>query len=314
VFRFTGLQTAEEKVVADVRSWLENKQDDRIEKIALALEKDPLGFAGGLPTITKYALFHKFLTTGYQLRFPDAIDPHFESWQERQAQSRLARYCRAEKLRSEAWKARGSGFARDVTEEQFKKFQDKLAEVETLIDSFAKEKTILPIMYPVIFDVAKGQQWEDEKIKPFVDRMLKECPDNLSAHTAHAESLMPRWGGEINDCHDYAERVAQHLGGPAGDAVYAVIAHRLILFHAQGVFEELGFNSDRVQRGLKHLYRNNLDCPAYRQTALVMAVLARDRDKSFELKAEVVKHNDAWIPGIVLEPLYDQILKLLNRE
>jgi hypothetical protein len=141
---------------------------------------------------------------------------------------------------------------------------------------------------------------------------LKECPENFAAHASYAESILPRWGGGADDCKKYAERVAEKNPGPIGEAAYSAIALRLHLFHSQGVFEELGFDRERAQAGLKHLFRNNLDTPLYRQSELLLAVLARDADKAREWKAEVIKHHDGWVDGVMKEAFFHRIMSLLK--
>ncbi|WP_254510073.1 SHD1 domain-containing protein [Anatilimnocola floriformis] len=311
ILKFSGLQSPAQKIDADLQAWLLNKQDDRIEKMAAVLEKEKGEFAGTMGGESKLKFMVNYLLTAQPLRYIKGHPPLVE-WNKRAAETRLGRYHRLELAIGAAWRSRGGGFANTVTPEGWKGFHEKLAEAEEIVESFAKEATIPPIAYPLIFDVAKGQQWDEDRVKKIVERMLKECPENHPAHASYSETLMPRWGGEIDDCKKYAERLVKEFPGPVGEGAYTAIALRLHNYHAAGIFDELGLDREKAQAGVKHLFRDQLDTPRYRQTELLMAILARNSEKAREWKAEIVRKNDAWLPGVMQEAFFTKIMTLLN--
>jgi hypothetical protein len=311
--RLRGYQHRNEKILRDLRKWLENKQDDRIGKVAAAFERDLTFFSGSSPEDTKYECFHSLLRNGGKLFYPATGDPHWRGWLERNPDSRLARTFRLKKLVEDAWEARGGGFADTVTPEGWKIFHDKLGEAESIVDTFVKEPTIPPAAYPKIFAISMGQQWDAVRTRTFVDRMLKECPDNYAGHNAYATSLLPRWGGELEDCKEYAERVAREVPGPTGEAAYSSIAITLHPYHLYEVFGELGFDRERAQAGVKQLYRDHLDSAHYRQAELIMAALSRNKAGTRQWFSEIIKHHDGWAQGVIEEKTFEAILSQLNK-
>lgn len=311
----SGYHTPEEFVEVDVQSWLENKQDDRVEKMALALEKDCGHFAGSPANLSKYMVMFFGLTNSTKsLRTINAKYPHLDSWLERNPNSRMARFIHLDRAVSAAWQARGTGFAGTVTEKGWEGFQSNLKKAEEIIDSLSKEPTIPPRAYALIFDTAKGLSWEADKIAPYVDRMLKECPDNFAGHAAYAESLLPRWGGEPDDCKKYADRVLKEVPGHTGEAVYTAIVLKLANYHSRGVYDELGLDQKTTLEGVKHLYKNQLNTPHYRQTEMFASVLCKDHERYLVWRKEILNHRDVWAQGVTTEAYFEKLMQPLPED
>lgn len=289
-----------ETITVQIREWLEKKQDERLEQVALELEKDATGFASMPLVESKYGLFTLLLSGSNVLRDADGEDP-YAAWLERNPKSRLARHCRASALIKAGWDARGSGLAAQVTDEGWNGFRKNIREAEGLLTAMSKERVIPPATYAALFKLAKSAQWDGSKIEPLVNRMLKDCPENHEAHMDYVEGLMPRWGGDINDCVDYANRVAKQLGGPAGDAMYALMAVRLQNYHGPGVYSELNFEPARVQAGLKHYFRDAPTSPAYRQAVMLMALRAEDFELVRQFAVETKENGDPHYPAAISE-------------
>lgn len=310
---FRGYHTPEEFVETDVQSWLENKQDERVDKMALALEKDCSHFVGSPASTSKYLLmFYALTVSSKSLRTIKGDNKHLDGWLERNPDSRMARFIRLDRAVSAAWQARGTGFANTVTERGRDGFQTNLQKAEGIIDLLAKEPTIPPRAYAAIFDTAKGLGWEADKIATYVDRMFKECPDNFTGHAAYADSLLPRWGGAPDDCKKYADRVLKEIPGPTGEAVYTAIVLKLANYHSRGVFDDLGLDKKATLDGVKHLYKNQLDTPHYRQTEMFASVLCSDHERYLVWRKEIMKHHDVWAQGVTTEAYYERLMRPID--
>jgi hypothetical protein len=69
----------------------------------------------------------------------------------------------------------------------------------------------------------------EEEIK----RFLASYPRNMGVHYHVSEIFLPRWQGQPTDCARYASRVADTVGGHAGELIYAMLADRMLSRHGR---------------------------------------------------------------------------------
>lgn len=102
-----------------------------------------------------------------------------------------------------AWNARGNGFARNITDEAAKTFQDDLAVAETALDR-AWELNPHDARIPTeMLSVELGQGQGRDRMELWFHRAMKIDPDNYDACTTRLSYIDPNYYGSIQEMLDF---------------------------------------------------------------------------------------------------------------
>lgn len=163
----------------------------------------------------------------------------------------LFRVILARMLMTQAWDARGRGFARSVDNKEWVAFHQLLEQVNNvLIPMFQREQSPCPEAYVLLMELAKVEQWPPEMIDYFLKQAQQHAPTYARIYGEMAVALMPRWGGAPTDSSDFAAAMADAVGGDAGDILYANIALAVLPYHGwRGTVHDLQFDVNRLANG-----------------------------------------------------------------
>jgi len=149
-----------------------------------------------------------------------------------------------------AWKARGSGYANEVTPEGWKLFGERLQRARELLDQTTGLKTKDPQYYLLMVRIARGQDWERTDSEQLLTQAIAQEPGYYYVYDEYAISLMRHWGGGEGQATRFAGAIADRIGGAEGDIVYFHIAHTFAAFD----FDYLDALSwPRIQRGFQSM-------------------------------------------------------------
>lgn len=111
-----------------------------------------------------------------------------------------------------AWQARGSGWPKDIKDEDRKLSVKRLSTAE----GYLKKAERLPQRDPVIFrlriKVAMGRGLPKSVAATYVDRSMRYDPSYFASFNAMAINLLPRWGGAKDAWIQFASRIARRTG------------------------------------------------------------------------------------------------------
>lgn len=97
---------------------------------------------------------------------------------------------------AQAWKARGSGWAKTVTDEGWKGFYDGLAKARASLTSAWKMLPDYPEAAAKMIRVAMGEgDQQKETPQVWFGRAIQAQADYLAAYNRYEYQLLPRWGG-----------------------------------------------------------------------------------------------------------------------
>jgi hypothetical protein len=185
---------------------------------------------------------------------PEVHRKRLADWRAKHPTSVLAQLVEVQSQIRQAWAARGSGLARTVTDDGWKRFFEHLEQARTVLMPLMSRDDVPLEAYDLLLIIAKGENWSEDAVAPVVEQLNERGPEFFMAHGSRVEMLMPRWGGDQKDSEAYARKVADKLGGQKGDIMYARLATRLQPYYSpESFFEETLFDYERVQRGLKLL-------------------------------------------------------------
>lgn len=178
--------------------------------------------------------------------------------------------------RDKAWEARGTGFANRVTAAQFQEFEKGMQSASTFLKPMFNEKLPPTRAFNIAFDVGMSLSFPIEKTKQLANQMFG-TPIRYStpAHSAVALSLLPRWHGEPGDSERYVTNVANRVGGPHGDLMYAQLILYLCKYYPSNEPPSgyLEYDIERVADGLNEFYKRPRSETVMQ---LAMSVFARE--------------------------------------
>jgi hypothetical protein len=175
-----------------------------------------------------------------------------EQWHAEQPDSKAALLALAAFYNDYGFKARGTGWAREVSEEAWKLFRERRAKAVELLES-GKARLEGEIMYHYILAYAHAPATKTFEVTRREVAVLNEkWPQYYPGYSLMANYLLLRWGGRDGELEAYARRSADALGGDEGDFLYA----RLLSWPAYIDKEEFvrGYHPDaaRITHGFEY--------------------------------------------------------------
>lgn len=271
-----------------VRSLFDEEKFDQLEEIAGAARSQKERFRGGE---WKLRVFYLAIHGPGSLTSTDAAwDAHIERlqrWIAAKPGSITPRVALAQAYLSLAWKARGNGFARTVTSNDWKVFDKRVQQAqETLQRAATLDKD--PHWYHDMQTVALAQGWDRARADDLLKKASSAEPGYFYFYAAYANYLMPKWYGKPGESENFAEAISHQIGGQEGDFIYFMLALELNCCKGK---RELQLSWDQVKQGfaaLEQLYgstNREVNAAAY------MAVRERDREFAQQLFTRI---GDNW--------------------
>jgi len=282
---------------------LKGKRFDELDSLGEILADDDKPFSWA-PDQPKYdAMVQLLVSAGAPKLQKEERQALLDEWYKAKPNSHLARLLQIREALSEGWDARGEGLAMTVTPEGWRVFRDKVEEAHELLKPLLEEDDAPLERYVSLFEIAKAKSWTPEQCEPHIQMLLKRNAKYLTPHIAMAEKLMRRWGGTVGDDQKYVARVADAIGGPEGDAVYAQLATKIAIYEAPADFFDVsGFDYERIQRGWRHLQEIH-PRPDYGVVGeLFMAGFRDDSTLAKGIVKRVEREHLHYVPGVLAGP------------
>ncbi len=152
----------------------------------------------------------------------------FETWVATRPASVTARMALGSQWFHYAWKARGGGWAKDVSDESHRRFRERLEKARVIFEETALMPETSPVVFFSLLRLARSQSWDAAKTDELLKRALAFEPDYIQYYEARATALLPRWGGSDEEAARFAAASADARTDGRGDEVYARIAWSLL--------------------------------------------------------------------------------------
>jgi uncharacterized protein DUF4034 len=280
-----------------VRMTLNAHQYDQLQAMADTLIQGGYSFPSGTAQI------HAYHAQGFgevdDERVPEQWLTHLDrlrEWNDARPASNLARIALAEGLIARAWAARGGGWAKDVSNPQWRRFGADIDEAAQILRQCPPEATSDPEWWEATLSVlyVSGQ---DSLYRVMSDSARRAFPDQWHLYNEMAMHLMPRWHGAPGDWERFATACATDLPSPLGDEVYArIVTHQSGLlpnvFHDGG-----GLTWERVKRGIEAWHRHFPESIRPRSAEALLAWEAGEREDARRAFASIgdTVEVDIWM-------------------
>ncbi|EDY21494.1 hypothetical protein CfE428DRAFT_0739 [Chthoniobacter flavus Ellin428] len=199
----------------------------------------------------------------------------YQAWEKAFPKSITARIAHANFLTSYAWKARGSDWGSNVTDEGWKVFGQRLDAAEKILAEAREMQPRCPMWWYVEMTVALGQGWSRSQEARLFAEAKKFFPQFYGYDMAHAHYLLPRWYGEEGDWEKSAEEEAQKPEGLGAEG-YARVVGSLTGYYGN-IFRESHASWPKTREGYEQICKKYPDSLSSRAVFFRMACLAGDR-------------------------------------
>ncbi|WP_328470778.1 hypothetical protein OHA21_05425 [Actinoplanes sp. NBC_00393] len=120
------------------------------------------------------------------------------------------------------WEIRGSGWAKDVSREQWDGFHARLREAEQVMIEGAARSPRDPAIWTCRLTTARGLEAGHAEARRRYDRAAEIDPHHYPAQTTLIQQLYPKWGGTWEEVHGFAREAM--LAAPAGGLQGGLVA------------------------------------------------------------------------------------------
>ena len=153
---------------------------------------------------------------------------HVKYWIKQRPTSVMPRIILAEVWRAYAWKARGTGFASTVKEENWAPFKERLEKTNEILAEAATLDDKSPEWYLTSLLAARGQGGDREAFEQLYQQSVALEPNYYYLYQAKAGYLLPQWYGEPGEWERFAEAAADEIGGDQGNIIlFTVYSDRM---------------------------------------------------------------------------------------
>lgn len=155
------------------------------------------------------------------------LSEEIDKWAKANPKSTVAMTALAEAQKALAWKMRGTGWARTVTEDGWKGMQEHLAEASSTLELAKKLGPVDEHWYGTKLGILLGQSASNEDYNRVYKDGIDQFPTAEELYYDKAYRLQPRWHGEQGEFEDWLKDEADRIGGDNGDRLYARIIYQL---------------------------------------------------------------------------------------
>lgn len=179
-------------------------------------------------------------------------------WVQNKPKSVTAHVALAECLVGYAFFGRSHGWAKDVSEEQWKLFNERLDEATRVLLEVKEAGPSCPGWLSAFQRIAVAD-WSRKEYENLFEKAVASEPQYNMYYFRKAWQLMPRWFGKPGEWEEFASAAADRVGGVQGDILYA----RIVWFmDRRGPYKNLvekpqSIAWDRVERGLQAIRTSN---------------------------------------------------------
>lgn len=265
----------------ETRNWYESGQFDALEKRASELRAGKDRFGNG-----SWKLEHLYDSLTCGANEPESVwqnhDTLHRDWIAKFPESVTAKVAYADFFLSYAWRARGTGYSNEVTEEAWKLFKERLASARTHCDSARSMSEKCPHAWLVTMGVAIGQSWEKEEFHKLFEEAKAIEPHYYYHDEALSRYLMVRWYGDEGEWEAAAEKEINRSGA---ESYARVIAYQRGYY--DDIFSETKASWRKTRNGFEEMRKSYPNSAEVLNTYCRLACIAEDKELAKALFAEI---------------------------
>lgn len=180
-------------------------------------------------------------------------------WVKIKPDSITARVALAECIIGYAFYGRTAVYAKDVNEEQWRLFYERLDEAKAVLDQAKKLPNKCPGLWAAYQRIESGNEWDITKYYKFLNSAIAFEPRYSTFYFRTTTLLLPWWHGEAGEWEKFAVSIADGIGGDEGDILYARIIWYMARRTPKNVVDgNSNVSWKRVNKGVQLLKKFNI--------------------------------------------------------
>jgi hypothetical protein len=174
-------------------------------------------------------------------------------WRAAMPSSAFVPFAEARQAYSEAWSARGTGYASSVSPESWQLFRERLAEAERLLMAAPAELRETPYWYRLMLAVTLDETRPQNPPQKVFEEAVRKWPRNVAFYEVILTRLVPKWGGSWEEVEAFIRHWSDQTAALDGSALYARLYIGLL---DDGVTpEQTMMDWGRMKQGFQDLIR-----------------------------------------------------------
>ena len=153
-----------------------------------------------------------------------------------------------------AWFYRQGGWAKSVSQEGYKKFNEYMLTAYRLAKETMKGPINDPNFYTLLLDIGRALDLPREEQMHYLEQSIRLDSAYYPSYQSFAFGLLPRWGGEEEDVQEFAQWITEKTQKYLGFEEYVNIAMYLKQFVGDELLTRFGFSWDRLRNGFETMY------------------------------------------------------------
>ncbi len=280
---------------ARVLELFQGSQYGQIDALAQQLRSERTRFRGGAWQIN---VLYEAINSPGSMTASDAdwqaLITKLQGWVAANQQSPTPRIAMAQAYLTFAWKARGNGLAKTVTQQGWALFNERVQSARITLEEGRSISVDCPEWYRAMQTVALAQGWPRKQVDDLAQAAMIHNPEYYYFALAEANYLLPKWYGRPGDSQAYASRMADAVGGREGDALYFLVAAHL---NCCKRIQAPGMDEARLQRGFAAIDQLYGSTTRQRNEAAFLALRAADTTAAQTLFARIGNDWSAAVWG-----------------
>lgn len=221
-----------------------------------------------------------------------ARDKALKAWGKAFPNSATQKIASAAFLIDAAWRARGSGYAKTVSEDNWKLFKERLGEAAKILNDLPRAEWS-PYAYSRWGQLAMGAGLSTEEAQKSFAEGAERWPEYYDLYFAEAMRLLPRWQGKVGEWEEWLAEQTKY-GNEVSDEMYARVVWSLLDYHPEngGIFKTTKADWGRVKRGFEAMRKRFPESWWNLNAFAKMSQWAGDRATALEIIKELTGHED----------------------
>lgn len=154
---------------------------------------------------------------------------HVQRWKRERPNSDFAQFAELRLMYAMAWNARGSGFARSVSEEEWQNFRQGLQETERAILKTPLSLKNMPILQNLHLAVVQDAQGTETSPVAVFEEGVRRWPEYYDFYEVFLTRLVPKWGGSLEAVDKFITSWSEKRQSTEGDSMYARLYTSVII-------------------------------------------------------------------------------------
>jgi hypothetical protein len=275
-------------VAIETNQMLLNRDFAGLDKLVIAYRKKNVLMSDGQPMLMGFYMGLLYSMTDCNMRISDAEWEKFrrllKDWRQASSDKSAPNISLAMFELAYGWHARGGGYAYTVNEEGWRLLKERTNNAKILLDKMGKKERSDPQWYVSRLKVAAQESSRGPEYESIFNEAIKKFPTYYEFYFLYASYLHPKWGGSIEDFHQFVDQTVAKFDVKMGRVMYT----RLHWSHSEDdMFTSGKTDWNRMKLGFNTMLEDFPDL-WNRNHFAKFACLAKDKD-TFISQLDIIK-------------------------